>query len=169
METLREGRIQLFEHAVHLQGRERHRRTGRDDPLAEPYPHRLRPVLRRLVSFAQMDVQSQCVGEPQRREQLRQIRQNGLRQAARRSIALRHGQIPPGQRAELCRGPARRELRTAPHPADSRFFRRIRPLAASGPGRQSFGRAQLPLPVAQRPLFPARRQRFAAVRTGFHL
>lgn len=53
-----------------------------DDPLAEPYPHRLRPVLRRLVSFAQMDVQSQCVGEPQRREQLRQIRQNGLRQAA---------------------------------------------------------------------------------------
>ncbi|MFQ8804076.1 MAG: hypothetical protein ACLR8Y_01750 [Alistipes indistinctus] len=40
----------------------------------------------------------------------------GYDKLARRSIALRHGQIPPGQRAELCRGPARRELRTAPQP-----------------------------------------------------
>ena len=64
-ENGRQGRLYLFLYPVPLrrESRSRQRRAAADDPLAQPDQHRLRAVLCRILSYAEVGADGQCVGQ----------------------------------------------------------------------------------------------------------
>ena len=159
----------------------RSRRTGQLHPRdrrPEPHPHPLRPRRSRIRPERKVDVRSQRIGPPAPRQQRRPLahrrhhgppRRHALPPAAFRTLGLRLGQVAPHAAAGHRRRPALGTLRRpldAPHPGTvrrlaAREARQRRPESLCGP--------QLPLPHAQRPLFPAGRESRSRPRTRLDL
>lgn len=155
-------------------GPRRQRAVRRQYRRPEPHPHALRQGRSRICARREVALLGQRRPPPAPGAQRRPLGDRQQRPAGRyalpagavRTFGVRRREMASRAAAGRRRRPAVGVIR---RPYDARHpgaVRGLRALETAQRGRPGFGRPQLPLPHAQRPLLPPRRQQEPQTRTG---